>query len=65
MVSSADEKLLSTASTLAPSWAKRKTVARPVPKPPAWRLTGAYDDGDLVLETHANLGKTRVTLMPP
>jgi hypothetical protein len=23
----------------------------------AGRLTGAYDDGDLVLETHANLGE--------
>jgi hypothetical protein len=32
-VSSAEERLLSTASTFAPLSAKRKTVARPLPKP--------------------------------
>src|ERR1700758_4379101 len=55
-VSSAEEALLSTASTLAPSCTKRKAVAR-LAQALAGRLTGAYDDGDLVLETHANLGE--------
>jgi hypothetical protein len=27
-------------------------------RPSAWRLTGTYDDGYLVLETHANLDES-------
>jgi hypothetical protein len=45
-------------STLAPSYANRKTVARPLPIP-ARRLPGADHDGDLVLKTHV---ETRLRL---
>jgi hypothetical protein len=51
-LSSAEEKLLSTASTLAPPGRSANRRAA-VPYALAW--CGANDDGDLVLETHANL----------
>src|ERR1700724_1887139 len=64
-VSSAEARLLSTAMTLAPSWAKRSTVARPLPMPSPGDCPAPTTMATLSLRRMANLAEKGAIIHTP